>query len=485
MRYIDCTLTIKTPQSVSIEYVDGKLTRQRDGRLIVDKVDMLTVERLNYWINYGLQMQAKIAQQSLAKDRGIPRNENPTRLDDLKLIGLILYKILFSDPLIEQGFQAAYDDFYRTYSEEQSSSQSADLRLRLKLVFEEHLDMLSNLPWEFLFIPGKGKPLEGNFFSGQQTEMLLARYVPRSKLVSELSAKQEQLRILVVIYNLSGMGGFEEDETKDLLSKMQSIPHVEVSILNNLTYQELSDMINLDSISRASHPTLYAKLAIASGMGDPEDKEEKETKRQWDPIPNPPYHILHFVGHGEAEGLYLIKDPNDDDYDAERGRNQPWHYTAEQFRRIFSNTRRKPRMIFLHACKGDTPSHEGFKSTARQLVYAEIPAVVAMQYSISHRDAGIFARKFYEELGKGKEIDEAVKEGRMELGRRTPPWEHPRFGTPVVYLQSEIANELVKPAPELEKEMERGPSEPGTISGGLPRVGGSAGGESPAVAKTS
>jgi hypothetical protein len=201
------------------------------------------------------------------------------------------------------------------------------------------------------------------------------------------------------------------------------------------------------------------------------------------PIENPPHHILHFVGHGEAEGLYLIKDSNDDDYDYDKGKTQPLLYTAEQFRRIFRNARRKPRMIFLHACKGATQSQEGFKSTARQLVYAEIPAVVAMQYSISHFDAGIFARKFYEELGKGKGIDEAVKEGRMMLGMRTPPWEHPRFGTPVVYLQSEISNELVIPLPEPEQVSTRATPEPGGLPGGLPRSVGAASAESPAAAE--
>ena len=443
MRYIDCTVTIiKDMQNVSIEYVDGKITRQREGRLAADPVDMLTVERLNYWINYGLQVQEKTALQGLKEGKGIVASENPTRLEDLKLVGLILYKILFNDPLIQDGFHTAYQHFYETYHQEESDMQSSDLRMRLKLVFEENLDKLINLPWEFLFIPGEDDELDGHFFSGEKTELLLARYVPRSKLVFELSVMEEQLRILVVVCSPAGMGGVDEEDIKKLLDKMQSIPRVKVTDRYDLTYEELSREIN--------------------------DKGHS------------PYHILHFIGHGEDKGLYLIKDPTDDDYDAERGPKQRQLYSALQFRKIFSTAWRKPRMIFLHACKGASQTQEGFKSTARQLVYAEIPAVVAMQYSISHSDAGIFARKFYEELGKGKEIDEAVKEGRMQLGLRTPPWEHPRFGTPVVYLQSELVNEIVKPLPELEGEAEQPAQEPGVLPGGAPSLLGATGAEGPA-----
>jgi hypothetical protein len=159
-------------------------------------------------------------------------------------------------------------------------------------------------------------------------------------------------------------------------------------------------------------------------------------------------HILHFIGHGKPRELAIFKDKDDDDYDFDGEEKQTRWMTSEQFRHLFN--KHKPRLIFLHACKGAAPdSHEGFISTARELVYAEIPAVVAMQYSISNKDAGSFARKFYEELGNGCAIDEAVKAGRLELGKAYPPWEHPRFGTPVVYLQT--INAIVLPVPEPER----------------------------------
>jgi hypothetical protein len=100
----------------------------------------------------------------------------------------------------------------------------------------------------------------------------------------------------------------------------------------------------------------------------------------------------------------------------------------------------KPRLVFLQVCKGAAPGTlESFKSTASELVYADIPAVVAMQYSISNDDARLFAKTFYSCIAAGEKIDEAVKAGRIALGQQWPAWQHPRFGTPVVYLQSNKA----------------------------------------------
>jgi hypothetical protein len=62
-----------------------------------------------------------------------------------------------------------------------------------------------------------------------------------------------------------------------------------------------------------------------------------------------------------------------------------------------------------------------------------------MQYEISNEDALIFARKFYQQIGQGMPIDEAVTEARKELGtprRDRDAWDARSFGTPVVYLQT-------------------------------------------------
>lgn len=242
------------------------------------------------------------------------------------------------------------------------------------------------------------------------------------------------MRILLVISSPQGDGltKIDDKETTPVLEQIRNIRGAEIGdIVKDPTLSELSDAIK---------------------------------KR----IP----HIVHFIGHGREGELALVKSSDEDDYDETIASNIPqtrW-INSKAFRNLFSTP--KPRLIFLHACKGAVAtSQEGFSSIARELAYAEIPAVVAMQYNISNRDAGKFAKRFYEELANGRDIDEAVKEGRLELGQVYPQWAHPRFGTPVVYMQSNSA--MVLPTNEEPDKSDEGQGE--DITRGLARPGGSVG----------
>lgn len=394
--YHDCSLEISNDEDISIEYTDAGKTYVVEGKLSSDPFAYLTVIRLNHWVNYALRMQEQGSKERLYD------------IEDLQVIGLNLYSILFADDKIREKFNETYQNFVKEYEESKREKPEEDppLRMRLKLIFKKPAESLGRLPWEFLFIPpGKDRDMDdGVFFSGQKTELILTRFVPDLKLPYEI--KQEKLRILIVVSRAEvGMGRIEEKETEELVQQIQGIPKAELTVLSDPTYTTLSQHIETDIKP----------------------------------------HILHFIGHGKPGELAIFKDPHEDDYDFDEDEPQVRWISSQQFRALFN--RHKPRLIFLHACKGAAPdSNEGFNSTARDLVYADIPAVVAMQYNISNRDAGVFARKFYEELGKGSDIDEAVKAGRMELGNVFPRWEHPRFGTPVVYLQTEKA--IVMSAPD-------------------------------------
>jgi hypothetical protein len=393
MNYVDCTLTLQSDSEISMEFTDEQArTYVFEVTRDPDPVAQLTVERLNEWVNFGLKQQ----ESSQGKN-------NPVTVDDLKVIGLNLHRILFSDDKIRKTFSEVCTRFNEKYKLD-ASAREKGLRLRLKLVFDVGAEKLGRLPWEFLFIPAENDPTQGFFFAGERTELILTRHVPHS---FNGKAAPERLRILVAVSEPAGEGAISKVD--EVLNEIRAIKTAQVTVLNG-------EKCTVDHL---------------------EENLQKLTP-----------HILHFIGHGKNGGLALIKALTDSDYDErDAGKLQARWVTSKQFRGLFTNCHPKPRLVFLHACKGAAAtSQDAFNSCARELVYDDIPAVVAMQYSISNPDAGLFAKTFYQELGRGRNIDEAVKSGRLALGKVWPRWEHPRFGTPVVYLQTD--EPIVLPLPD-------------------------------------
>jgi hypothetical protein len=174
IRYVECGLSIKDFKNVAIEYEEKGRWWIFNGQLNPDPFVYLTVERLNHWVNYSLKMQ----------EQGF--KERLYNIQDLQVIGLNLYQILFNDDNIRQRFISAYKRFDDGYRQEKANNPATDpdLRMRLRLIFEKEAESLGKLPWEFLFVPGDENDIKtGFFFSGQKTELILTRFVPPSAVM--------------------------------------------------------------------------------------------------------------------------------------------------------------------------------------------------------------------------------------------------------------------------------------------------------------
>ncbi|HEX2217384.1 MAG TPA: CHAT domain-containing protein [Gemmatimonadales bacterium] len=143
-------------------------------------------------------------------------------------------------------------------------------------------------------------------------------------------------------------------------------------------------------------------------------------------------HVLHFMGHGAfspqlGRSWLLLEDHS--------GNQRP--ISADSFARLL---RQAPDLVLvvLNACEsGISPAavlFDPFAGTGAALVARGIPAVVAMQFSISDVAAIQFCKALYTALAQGQPIEQAVTEGRMLLAD-TPhlSWE---WTTPVLYLQT-------------------------------------------------
>lgn len=345
-----------------------------------DLSDLLlqTIERLNHWIK---------------KDDTCDRQ-------DLALIGRYLYNFLFPPG---SQIRTRFEENYKFFDKNKGASS----RLRIVLVFEENLGAkLASYPWEFLY---KSEGQRGFFLAGQRTELILTRFVPHQP--AEIGVANPPLRILLAV---SQPKEYQQMDTAEVVSYLRSLPNkyagqIDLKIINNPTYKQLLDLLN------PQHADCY--------------------------LP----HIFHFIGHGRPGQLALLRDEDDvNELIIEHGVQSDtasW-CDSTMLTQIFE--KHQPRVVFLHAGNGAAAgSLDGFSALARDLVYAKIPAVIAMQYQISDRDASLFAMEFYRQVSSGAPVDEAVRASREVLGHTVTgnemAWNDRRFGTPVVYLQTEKA----------------------------------------------
>ena len=382
-----------------------------EKKITLDELTGELLERFNSWIG---------------EDRFSER-------EDLELLGKLLYSVLFPIPSkgedAQQHLRSQFENDYHFLKKQKNA------RLRVTLEIHKAAEKLSKLPWEFLFLPGDNKG--GFFLAGESSELVLTRFVP--SVTVDLRAKEGPLRILIIFSHPPDLPDIDSEVTRDLIKEIEALEspkHIEVRTEKNPTHPKLCELMKRDE--------------VRSDAG----KEPKERAR-FQPD------IIHFIGHGEPRNLFLMRTKKDiEEEEDESGRR------AETFFRCDSETvlelfkEHTPRLVFLHACDS-AKTVAGFSDLARDLVYAKVPVVVAMQYTIKNRDAALFAKRFYEEIRKGGRIDEAVQAGRAILGLREgtkKPWSDRRFGTPVVYLQADSDEALIKRGDEPEPELGGKPS---------------------------
>jgi CHAT domain len=411
MIYIECQLTFLDDHQ-AIYADDDQFTGANKVRGIVgdDELSLRTVRKLNEWV----QMYP-----------GQFHNQ------ELLLLGLHLYRIAFDSPkdpdrALKKAFECTLDRL------KTSLNKTPQTRMRIRLIFNKEAENLAALPWEFLALP------EGRYgkFLVQRAEMILTRFVPDQDWGGWKTDEADgKLRILLITAQPQELGEIKNRALVQQIRSLQS-EHIDVKVFDQ----------------RATLDLLRKEIGTSEFAG-------------YRP------HIVHFMGHGLAGKLAVLKEERQFIQEkAESAVRQRQNQTVlpveeaqwleiESVKSLFEE--HKPRVVFLHACEGAAPdSLQAFSSTARELAYSNIPAVIAMQYTIENDEAERFAMSFYKNLRQGRPVDEAVTQARYELGRYPgrDVWNDRSFGTPVIYLQT--AKPIILAPPE------RSPSPPVTIVAG-------------------
>lgn len=413
---LDCKLEILNDTEAVYDYPyydeDDKYCGEAKVKAKIggDDLMLLTVKCLNHWVD---------------------KYDHLIRREELKILGRHLYNIAFCTP--NNVTPGSVDDplplktaFEKTYQSFERMKSGSDDRLRIMLVLRKEAKELLAFPWEFIFMP-KGD--DGVFLAGEQTDLILARFVPDIKRTFQPDRESKKLRILIVLSAPEELGTIYAEE---LIAQLKGLESPQIAV------------------ERLDQPTTTTFM---------------ETITRFKP------HIMHFIGHGKKGKLALLKDKRfikeakaEISAGLTQNRIKDAHWLeSSSVRGLFAD--HEPPLVFLHACEGAAQdllpiSLKSFRDTARELAYSSIPAVVAMQYKITNYDANLFAQEFYGQIREGKHIDEAVVEARCKLGRSTGDvgqfWGNRNFGTPVIYLRSE------KPIIQPPLSEPRGPAPGGT-----------------------
>jgi hypothetical protein len=286
------------------------------------------------------------------------------------------------DVLVELGtllfqslFQAAIKE---TYTRSQSGLMP-NQGLRLRFDFDPGQTVIAGLPWEFLYDPDRG-PLA-------LLDTPVVRYLPQPSAQPTLLT-QLPIKILVT----GAVTPPEPDVEREL-----------VEVRSALASLEDSGLIKIQVEEHLTQTILQRRLREG-------------------------FQVWHFIGHGAWS-----RDGRSGTLQFEDGTGSSKSVSAAELNILLN--RSGLRLVMLDACNSAELTVEPYRSVAPALVRAQIPAVIAMQFTVPQDATRAFAGEFYRALAEGFPIDACVTEGRKavmnETGLRNPDW-----GIPVVYTRA-------------------------------------------------
>lgn len=331
----------------------------------------------------------------------------------LATIGQALYRSLFPSGEVEDILKAAL-----------RLAENQNTQLHIKLKFDKVIkkgSRLADYPWELIH-------------DGQ--DFLLHRQVTFSRYIAHNShppnlAPVEKLNVLLV-----SSDAFDQELGLQKLSKKE-----QQAISKGLETASKAGDINLDELDYATVDELRKYLT---------EHQENNAPR-----------VVHFDGHGifgkrcKNENCRIIHKsisathcskcnselPQAQGYLAFEGEgNKPDYVSAKELGALlqlasFADGSHKSggvALVVLSACQS-AMALEGesvFNGSAQNLINHRIPAVVAMQYSVSVDAATEFAKQFYRSLGQKNPLAVAISQGREAMGVEGNQWYRP-----VLYLR--------------------------------------------------
>ena len=290
--------------------------------------------------------------------------------------------------------------------------------LRIRLRLDSYA--LSDLPWEYIYLPGPDTPPEQR---GPEGFLVLDRRV--SLVRYELMAKKSErldpvgagpLRLVALMANPRDSRYAElnlEAERRNIEAVMSEVSGIEARFFPGGRVLDLED-------------------ALRTGA-----------------------HIFHYAGHGQFVGQMGAK------FGSHEGKGALVLVAEDGGAELFPVDKLAPnlvgrdiRLAVFSACEtARRDQYNAWTGVAPALTRAGIPAVVAMQYNVRDANAIAFSRRFYGALAAGETLDAAVTDGRLAIFNRSR-LEERDWGVPVLYLRTRGGSLLPSGEPELAARFE-------------------------------
>lgn len=269
--------------------------------------------------------------------------------------------------------------------------------LRLRLIL--HPPAVAALPWEILHDSRRNQSFSADVNLSLVRTQNLVSYVARPRALEAALP----LKILLVTIDTGTPNAHEQQWPDQGGQENQLATHMESGQIRSAFAQMSSGRVNLDQLD--------GRVTIQ------QIRERLLTTRP---------DILHFVGHGNEEGLLLWAD------------DAPAFVSAASLRAVLQQAE-SVKLVFLNAClAGRVDSSRPFAGIAHQLLQSGLPAVIAMRYEILDRSAANFAVEVYQALVSGQSrghIDAAVSIARNSLYINDP--NRVDYATPILWLNAE------------------------------------------------
>jgi tetratricopeptide (TPR) repeat protein len=304
----------------------------------------------------------------------------------------------------------------------QAEEKNTQLLVQLKLEADAvQRSRLSDYPWELLH--------DGQRFLLHH-QLGFSRYIAHDTAPPALPPV-EQVNVLLVSsaafdseLGLKRLSKQEQQAIRKGLEKASDAGHICLRELEYPTFNELRTYLTENRGKEAPHVLhfdghgLYGKRCQQCGAMYKGIKVERCKKEAClAPLPDPQGYLVFEDEEGEA------------DYISAQELGTLLHQT-----RLSDGTHQAGgvALMVLSACQSGmaVAGESVFNGTAQNLIGHRVPAVVAMQYSVSVEAATKFAEQFYRSLGQKDSLTSAVNQGREAMGADSNQWYRP-----VLYLR--------------------------------------------------